>query len=81
MGRYLSNPNAALPVGNVGLENEQFKVFSEGRALYLSGNDRPALRHLPYCVADFMRNKLLVSDEPPPVRTYRVKDDIRYPAG
>ena len=68
-------------MGNVRLENEQFKVLSEGHALYLPENDRPASRHLLYCMADFTRNKLLVSGEPFPVRTYRVKDGIRHPAG
>lgn len=43
--------------------------------------DRPASRHLLYCMADFIQHKLLVSGEPFPVRTYRVKDGIRHPAG
>lgn len=34
------------------LENEQFRVLSEGHALYLPENDRPASRHLLYCMAD-----------------------------
>ena len=79
--KYLSNPDTALLVGNVRLENEQFRVLSEGHALYLPENDRPASRHLLYCMADFTRHKLLVSGEPFPVRTYRVKDGIRHPAG
>lgn len=36
---------------------------------------------LLYCMADFIQHKLLVSGEPFPVRTYRVKDGIRHPAG
>ena len=79
--KYLSNPDTALLVGNVKLENEQFRVLSEGHALYLPENDRPASRHLLYCMADFIQHKLLVSGEPFPVRTYRVKDGIRHPAG
>ena len=57
------------------------KTLSEGYALYLPENDRPASRYLLYCMADFTRNKLLVSGEPFPIRTYRVKDGIRHPAG
>ena len=39
--KYLSNPDTALLVGNVKLENEQFRVLSEGHALYLPENDAP----------------------------------------
>ena len=66
-------------MGNVKLENEQFRVLSEGHALYLPENDRPASRHLLYCMADFIQHKLLVSGEPFPVRTYRVKDGVPHP--
>ena len=54
-------------------------ILAKGNALYLPENDRPSSRHLLYCMADFTRNRLLVSGEPFPVRTYRVKDGVPHP--
>mgnify|MGYP000615149347 CR=1 FL=1 len=71
-------PTTSLLVGNRVLDKVQLGILAKGNALYLPENDRPASRHLLYCMADFTRNKLLVSGEPFPIRTYRVKG--RYPA-
>ena len=65
-------------MGNRVLDKVQLGILAKGNALYLPENDRPASRHLLYCMADFTRNKLLVSGEPFPIRTYRGKG--RYPA-
>lgn len=79
--KYLGNPDTSLLVGNTVLDKTQLGVLAKGHALYLPENGRPSSRHLMYCMADFTRNKLLVSGKPFPARTYRVKDGIPYPAG
>lgn len=79
MEKYLNAPDTSLLVGNRVLDKVQLGILAKGNALYLPENDRPASRHLLYCMADFTRNKLLVSGEPFPIRTYRVKDGIPHP--
>ena len=74
--KYLNAPDTSLLVGNRVLDKAQLGILAKGNALYLPENDRPASRHLLYCMADFTRNRLLVSGEPFPVRTYRVKDGV-----
>lgn len=77
--KYLNAPDTSLLVGNTVLDKVQLGILAEGNALYLPENKKPASRHLLYCMADFTRNKLLVSGKPFPARTYRVKDGIPHP--
>ena len=77
--KYLNAPDTSLLVGNRVLDKAQLGILAKGNALYLPENDRPSSRHLLYCMADFTRNRLLVSGEPFPVRTYRVKDGVPHP--
>jgi hypothetical protein len=77
--KYLNAPDTSLLVGNTVLDKVQLGILAKGNALYLPENGKPSSRHLLYCMADFTRNKLLVSGEPFPARTYRVKDGIPYP--
>ena len=75
----LDDPMVEFTVGNRRLNDVQKSVLSSGYALYIPENNREAVRHLQYCMADFGRNRMKNSSEPFPVKTYTLKEGLLHP--
>ena len=75
----LDDPMVEFTVGNRRLNDVQKSVLSSGYALYIPENNREAVRHLQYCMADFERNRMKNSSEPFPVKTYTLKEGLLHP--
>ena len=75
----LDDPMVEFTVGNRRLNDVQKSVLSSGYALYIPENNREAVRHLQYCMADFGQNWMKNSSEPFPVKTYTLKEGLLHP--